>query len=58
MAETAGVHDTDPLFLAKYVCDRPGTPEEQAEAAVWLCSDPASFVNGHAMIVDGGRMAL
>jgi len=58
MAETAGVHDTDPLFLAKYVCDRPGTPEEQAEAVVWLCSDLASFVNGHTMIVDGGRMAL
>lgn len=58
MAEAPEVHDTDPSFLAKYVCDRPGTPEEQAEAAVWLCSDLASFVNGHTMVVDGGRMAL
>jgi len=58
MAGTPEVHDTDPLFLAKYVRNRPGTPEEQAEAVVWLCSDRASFVNGHAMIVDGGRMTL
>jgi len=28
-----------------------------AEAAVWLCSDAASFVTGHAMAVDGGYLA-
>lgn len=33
---------------------RPGTPEEIAEAVVWLCSDKASFVVGHPMVVDGG----
>jgi NAD(P)-dependent dehydrogenase (short-subunit alcohol dehydrogenase family) len=33
---------------------RVGTPEEIAEAVVWLCSDAASFVTGHTMIVDGG----
>lgn len=32
---------------------RMGTPEEVAEAVVWFCSDAASFVNGHSMIVDG-----
>ncbi len=32
-------------------------PEEIAEAAVWLCSDAASFVTGHAMAVDGGLTA-
>lgn len=58
MAGTPEVHDTDPSFLAKYACNRPGTPEEQAEAVLWLCSERASFVNGHAMIVDGGRMTL
>jgi len=58
MAETEAGATTDPKFLAQFVVDRPGTPEEQAEAVVWLCSDLASFVNGHAMIVDGGRMAL
>jgi NAD(P)-dependent dehydrogenase (short-subunit alcohol dehydrogenase family) len=29
-------------------------PEEIAAAAIWLCSDAASFVLGHAMTVDGG----
>jgi NAD(P)-dependent dehydrogenase (short-subunit alcohol dehydrogenase family) len=33
---------------------RIGGPEEAAAAAVWLCSDAASFVTGLSMIVDGG----
>lgn len=36
---------------------RVGDPEEAAEAVVWLCSDAASFVTGHAMPVDGGLVA-
>lgn len=36
---------------------RLGTPEEIAESVVWLCSDAASFVTGHAMAVDGGYVA-
>lgn len=32
---------------------RYGQPEEIAEAVVWLCTDAASFVHGHAMVVDG-----
>lgn len=34
-----------------------GAPTEIGEAAVWLCSDNASFVTGHAMVVDGGAIA-
>jgi NAD(P)-dependent dehydrogenase (short-subunit alcohol dehydrogenase family) len=34
-----------------------GTPEEIAEAVVWLSSDAASFVTGHTMIIDGGVFA-
>jgi NAD(P)-dependent dehydrogenase (short-subunit alcohol dehydrogenase family) len=36
---------------------RIGRPEEAAEAALWLCSDAASYVTGHSMIVDGGLTA-
>ena len=36
---------------------RLGEPAEVAEAVVWLCSDAASFVNGHALTVDGGMTA-
>ena len=44
-------------LLAKEPMGRVGTPEEVAEAVVWLCSDAASFVTGHAMAVDGGWTA-
>jgi len=33
---------------------RLGTPEEVADAVVWLCSDEASYINGHALVIDGG----
>ncbi len=36
---------------------RVGQPEEVAEAVVWLCSNNASFVTGHALLVDGGLTA-
>ena len=31
-------------------------PTEIADAVVWLCSDEASFVNGHTMSIDGGAV--
>ena len=37
---------------------RIGRPEEVAQAVVWLCSDAASFITGHALPVDGGLMVL
>ena len=57
----AGGFEKHPDRKAQIVADHPigrlGTPEEIAAAAVWLCSDAASFVNGTAMTVDGGYVA-
>lgn len=36
---------------------RRASAEEIAEAAVWLCSDSASYITGHAMAIDGGHVA-
>ena len=36
---------------------RVGTPEEIAQAALYLASDAASFVTGTALVVDGGGLA-
>jgi NAD(P)-dependent dehydrogenase (short-subunit alcohol dehydrogenase family) len=36
---------------------RIGRPAEAAEAVLWLCSEAASYVTGHSMIVDGGMTA-
>ena len=52
---------SDPERRARVIASEPvgriGKPEEIAEAVVWLCSDAASFVTGHAMSVDGGLVA-
>ena len=36
---------------------RVGKPEEVADAVVWLCSDRAAFITGHALPLDGGWVA-
>jgi NAD(P)-dependent dehydrogenase (short-subunit alcohol dehydrogenase family) len=33
---------------------RVSEPEEIARAIVWLCSDAASFITGHTLVLDGG----
>ncbi len=52
---------SDPALVAGLVAAEPvgrlGKPTEIGEAAVWLCSDHASFVTGHSMVVDGGLVA-
>ena len=45
------------VFTAFQPIRRPGMPEDIARAALFLASDESSFVNGHAMVVDGGFMA-
>jgi len=34
-----------------------GKPEEIAAGVLWLCSDAASFVTGHPLVIDGGATA-
>lgn len=54
---TGGSAEAEAGFAALEPMGRMGTPEEVAEAVVWLCSEAASFVTGHAMAVDGGLVA-
>lgn len=51
-------HDDPEAARAKlerqYALKRIGQPEEIADAILFLSSDEASFVTGHALVVDGG----
>ena len=52
-----GAPEAMELMLAGCPMGRMARPEEVAECAVWLCSDRASFVTGHGLVVDGGIVA-
>jgi NAD(P)-dependent dehydrogenase (short-subunit alcohol dehydrogenase family) len=42
------------FFEQQYPLRRCGQPVDIANAVVFLCSDEASFITGHALVVDGG----
>jgi NAD(P)-dependent dehydrogenase (short-subunit alcohol dehydrogenase family) len=44
-------------FMAHIPLGRPGTPEEIAEAALFLSSPEAGYINGQVLAVDGGWTA-
>ena len=44
-------------MVAENPSGRLGTPDEVAEAVIWLCSDRASFVTGQTLTIDGGFLA-
>lgn len=55
--EASGTEAVEAQYTSLIPQGRVGHPEEAAEAVVWLCSDAASYVTGHSMIVDGGMTA-
>ena len=52
-----GLRDVEEQYRAQHKLNRFGRPEEIAAAAAFLASDDASFVTGHALVVDGGFTA-
>jgi len=52
---TGGTAEGRATVISEEPIGRMGRPEEIANAVVWLCSDAAAFVVGHAMVVDGGQ---
>jgi 3-oxoacyl-[acyl-carrier protein] reductase len=42
------------FFADQYPLRKVGRPGDIANAAVFLCSDEASFITGHSLVVDGG----
>jgi NAD(P)-dependent dehydrogenase (short-subunit alcohol dehydrogenase family) len=56
MMLSAGVGDVATVG-ASLPLRRMGTPEEVAEAVVWLSSDASSYVVGHVLATDGGFLA-
>jgi NAD(P)-dependent dehydrogenase (short-subunit alcohol dehydrogenase family) len=54
MVEAVIAQGLEEHLVALHPIGRIGTAEEIANAVLWLCSDDASFVLGHALSVDGG----
>jgi NAD(P)-dependent dehydrogenase (short-subunit alcohol dehydrogenase family) len=56
MADRAFFHDKEMTarITTMHPMGRVGRPEEVASTVLWLCSEDASFVTGHAHPVDGG----
>ncbi|HEY1215132.1 MAG TPA: SDR family oxidoreductase [Bryobacteraceae bacterium] len=52
---TGGTDEGRERVIAQEPVGRMGKPEEIAAAVVWLCSEPAAFMIGHAMVIDGGQ---
>lgn len=56
-AMTEGMDAVREEMVGKTPMDRAGRPEEVAQAALFLASDEASYINGAELNVDGGFLA-
>jgi len=54
MAASGDLKAAQQAFIARQPMGRLGTPEEIAEAALYLASDDSSFMTGQALVIDGG----
>ena len=52
-----GAAEVREFAINSHPLGRFGTPQEIAEAVVWMCSDRASFMTGQTLILDGGFLA-
>ncbi|MEE4217852.1 MAG: gluconate 5-dehydrogenase [Xanthomonadales bacterium] len=52
-----GGHPFNDLVMCRTPADRWGEPEDVGQAAVFLASKAADFINGHVLYVDGGIRA-
>lgn len=51
-----GDPESERAAVARHPIGRLGEPREIADAVVWLCSEEASFVTGHPLVIDGGHL--
>jgi NAD(P)-dependent dehydrogenase (short-subunit alcohol dehydrogenase family) len=54
--DEAGRREIEPLVAAAAPLGKVGSPEEIAQAALFLASDAASFITGASLLVDGGLL--
>lgn len=61
-AQNAEWRESDPELVEEWEAKTPwprfGTPEDVADAAIFLASDESEFVTGHVLSVDGGWTAV
>jgi 3-oxoacyl-[acyl-carrier protein] reductase len=50
-----GLHRTDRIIALGEESDHLGDPADFGRVVAFLCSEPASFVNGATLVVDGGK---
>ena len=49
-----GLHDTERIRALGHTGARIGDPADFGRVVAFLCSQPANFINGAALLVDGG----